>query len=198
MEVASLPRGYWPIGFENRIRGSRGHLRLVWLAPLPRSAHFLPRQRQLAVETDFVVVGRQKSLCCGALIGPNSLFASLSLLVILKFVPHTVGRCCCNKHQHETPRAQQYTCFLVPCAHGKLNVKHYQTTPKPETQITREVVKKLRCGEKIENRAPQKRIQATQPPPPASRQQATQLLGGTCTRMSASCCCCCRTVLLSL
>ena len=43
-------------------------------------------------------------------------FASLSLHVILKTVKHTAARCCCNKQQHKTPRAQQYTSLLVPCA----------------------------------------------------------------------------------
>ena len=64
----------------------------------------------------------------------------------MKIVPHTAARCCCNKQQHnKTPRAQQYSSPLVPCAHGKLNVKHYRTTPKPETRITRQIVeKKLR------------------------------------------------------
>ena len=106
-------------------------------------------------------------------------------------MPHTAARCCCcNKQQHKTPRAQQYTSLLVPYAHGKLNGKHYRATPKPETHITRQVVENEgRCGEKIGNKAPIKRlcIQAAQQPPPATRQQATQLLGGTCTSMSASC-----------
>ena len=30
----------------------------------------------------------------------------------------------------------------MPCAHGKLNVKHYRTTLTPETHITRQVVEK--------------------------------------------------------
>ena len=64
---------------------------------------------------------------------------SLSLHPILKFMPHTAARCCC-KQQHKTPRAQQHTSLLVPCAHGKLNVKLYRTTPKPETHIRREAV----------------------------------------------------------
>ena len=86
-----------------------------------------------------------------------------------KFVPHTAARCYCNKQQHKTPRAQQYTSLLVPCAHGKLNAKHYRATPKPETHMTRQVVEKRSCaGEKIENRAPKKRIQAAEPPPPAT------------------------------
>ena len=92
-------------------------------------------------------------------------FASLSLHVILKFVPHTAFRCR-NKQQHKTPRAQQHTSLLVPCAHGKLNVKHYRTTPKPETHITRHVVEKeAALYRKIRNRAPKKRVQAAQPPP---------------------------------
>ena len=48
---------------------------------------------------------------------------------------------CCKKQQHRTPRAQQYTSsLLIPCADGKLNVKHHRTTPKPEihTSITAE------------------------------------------------------------
>ena len=95
-------------------------------------------------------------------------FASL-IACNSKFVPHTAARCYCNKQQHKTPRAQQYTSLLVPCAHGKLNAKHYRATPKPETHMTRQVVEKRSCaGEKIENRAPKKRIQAAEPPPPAT------------------------------
>ena len=65
--------------------------------------------------------------------------------------------------------------LLVPCAHRKLNVKHYRTTPIPEAHITRQIVEEAAlCGDKIENRAaaPKKRIQAAQQPlPPATRQQ---------------------------
>ena len=50
-------------------------------------------------------------------------------------MPHTAALCC-NKQQRKTPRAQQYTSLLIPCAHGKLDVKHRRTTPKPETHIT--------------------------------------------------------------
>ena len=63
---------------------------------------------------------------------------------------------CCNRAAENTPRAQQHTSLLIPCAHGKLNVKHYRTTPKPETHITR---RRSCAGEKLKNRAP-KRIQA--------------------------------------
>ena len=125
----------------------------------------------------------------------NRSFASLSLHVILNFVPHTAARCC-NKQQQKTPRAQQYTSLLIPCGYGKLDAKHHQTTPKPETHITS--IERGCAGEKTENRAPNKRIQAAQPPSPATRQHATELSGGICTSMSASCCCCCRSVLLLL
>ena len=94
---------------------------------------------------NFVVVGLRKSLFSGAVIGPNSLFC---------FTPITCNCEICAAHrrslplqqqQPKTPRAQQYTSLLVPCAHGKLNAKHYRTAPKPETHITRQVVeKKLR------------------------------------------------------
>ena len=125
---------------------------------------------------NFAVVGRQKSLFFGALIGPKSLFC------------FTLNACnfeicaarSCNKKQQKTPHAQQYTSLLLPCAHGKLNVKHYRTSPKPETHVTSRG--RSCAGEKIENRAP-KRIQAQQqrhshhhPPPPRlppSRQQGT-------------------------
>ena len=49
--------------------------------------------------------------------------------------------CCKKQQQQQTPRAQQYTSsFVTPCAHGKLNVKHHRTTPKPaiHTSITAE------------------------------------------------------------
>ena len=106
------------------------------------------------------------------------------------------------------PRAQQHTSLLIPCAHGKLNVKHYRTTPKPETHITSRG--RSCAGEKIENRAP-KLVHAQQLSSsgtattttrhhhdyhPHVRQQGTKFLGGTCTSISASCCYCCRSVLL--
>ena len=127
-------------------------------------------------------------------------FASLSSYAILKFVPHTAARCCCNKQQHKTPRAQQYE------SSGAVRSRKAQCQAlphSPETGDTHDSSSSREeaalCGEKIDNRAaPKKRIQAAQPPPPATRQQATQLLGGTCTSMSASCCCCCRSVLLLL
>ena len=66
---------------------------------------------------------------------------------------------CCNRAAEHTPRAQQHTSLLKPCAHGKLNVKRYRTTPKPETHVTS---RGRSCAVKnIENRAP-KRIQAQQ------------------------------------
>ena len=89
----------------------------------------------------------------------------LSLIAcILKFMPHTAARCC-SKQQQNTPRAQQYTSLLMPCAHGKLNIKHHRTTPKPDTHTTSRG--RSCAGKKIENRAP-KRIQAAQPSPPAT------------------------------
>ena len=49
---------------------------------------------------------------------------------------------CCQKQQQQqqkTPRAQQYSqctsSLLIPCAHGKLDVKHHRTAPKPEIHI---------------------------------------------------------------
>ena len=53
-------------------------------------------------------------------------------------------RCAASKEQQleqKTPRAQRCTSSLViPCAQGKLRVKHFPTTPKPEihTSITAE------------------------------------------------------------
>ena len=54
-------------------------------------------------------------------------------------MPHSAARCCKKKQQQKTPRAPQYTSSLViPCAHGKLNVKDDLTTLKPaiHTSIT--------------------------------------------------------------
>ena len=108
---------------------------------------------------DVEAISRQwgaKNRCFLALwLAQTRSFASLSWHVILRTVPHTAARCCCNKQQH-TPRAQQYTSLVVPCAHGKLDVKHHRTTPKPETHVTRQVVilrsSRVRscAGEKIE------------------------------------------------
>ena len=85
----------------------------------------------------FAAVGHEKSLFSGVLIGPKSLNRFTPLHEILKFMPHTAARCC-NKHQQQkTPRAQQNTSsLLIPCAHGKLNVKPHRTTSKPDIHIT--------------------------------------------------------------
>ena len=101
------------------------------------------------------MVGRQKSLFPGALIGPKSFF----YLTFIACTFEIYAARCCNRAAEDTPRAQQHTSLLIPCAHGKLNVKHYRTTPKPETHITSRG--RSCAGEKIENRAP-KRIQAQQ------------------------------------
>ena len=115
----------------------------------------------------FAVVGRQKSLFSGVVIGPKSLFCFTLIACNFEI---------CAAHRH----AQRYTSLLVPCAHGKPNVKHYRSTPKPEThtRITRQVVdnEAALCGEKIENRAPKKRIQAAQPPLPATRQSSNTII----------------------
>ena len=105
---------------------------------------------------NFAVVARQKSVFPGALIGPKSLFCFT--LIACNFEMYA-ARCCNRASAEDTPRAQQHTSLLIPCAHGKLNVKHYRTTPKPETHITSRG--RSCAGEKIENRAP-KRIQAQQ------------------------------------
>ena len=79
----------------------------------------------------------------GVLIGPNSLFCFALIACNFEIrAAHRRPLLCCNKQQHKTPRAHQHTSFLVPCAHGKLNVKLYRTTPKPETHITRVVNRK--------------------------------------------------------
>ena len=103
----------------------------------------------------YAVVGRQKTLFLGALIGPKSLFCFS--LIVCNF--EIYAACCRNRAAEDTPRAHQHTSLLIPCAHGKLNAKHYRTTPKPETHITRRG--RSCAGKKIENRAP-KRIQAQQ------------------------------------
>ena len=95
-------------------------------------------------EGDFALVRRSEWQIIGFLelgMAQTRHFFSLLLHAILKIVPHTAGHCCCNKQQHKTPRAQQYTSLLMPCARGKLNVNRHRTTPKPETQHnTRQVV----------------------------------------------------------
>ena len=82
----------------------------------------------------------------GVLIGTKSLFCFRSIRC--RFERYAAQRkpplfdlCCKKQQQQKTPRAQQYTSSLViPCAHGKLNVKHHRTTPKPaiHTSITAE------------------------------------------------------------
>ena len=83
----------------------------------------------------FAVVGRQKSLFSGVVIGPKSLFCFTLIACNFEI---------CAAHRH----AQRYTSLLMPCAHEKLNVKHHRTSPKPETHIT---TRERSCaGEKIE------------------------------------------------
>ena len=70
---------------------------------------------------NFAVVARQKSVFPGALIGPKSLFCFT--LIACNFEMYA-ARCCNRASAEDTPRAQQHTSLLIPCAHGKLNVKH--------------------------------------------------------------------------
>ena len=96
---------------------------------------------------------------CGVLIGTKSLFCLRSSGCQFESyathrTPPLSDLCCKKKQQQKTPRAQQYTSTLVvPCAHGKLNVKHHRTTPKPEIRIyqyhSRE--RRSRAGQKIEH-----------------------------------------------
>ena len=79
----------------------------------------------------------------GVLLGTISLvcFRSIGYQFESYAAHHTppLSALCCTKQQQKTPRAQQFTSSLaIPCAHGKLNVKHYRTNPKPEihTSIT--------------------------------------------------------------
>ena len=85
-------------------------------------------------------------------------FVSAPLDVSLNVMPHTASRRsllpAARSSSRRRPRAQEYTSSLViPCAHGKLNVKHHRTTPKPEIRIyqyhSRE--RRSRAGQKIEH-----------------------------------------------
>ena len=78
------------------------------------------------------------------LIDTKSFFSFRSVLhVIKKVMTHTAHHtpplsavCCKQQQKHKTPRAQHCTSnLLIPCAHGKLNVKHHRTTPKPEIHV---------------------------------------------------------------
>ena len=69
-------------------------------------------------------MGHEKSLFSGILIGPRSLFCFFLIACNIDFLPQTAARCC-NKQQQKTLRAQQYTSLFIPCAHGKLIVKHH-------------------------------------------------------------------------
>ena len=93
-------------------------------------------------------------------------FVSAPLDAGLNVMPHTASRrfalCCKKQQQQKMPCAQQYTSSpVIPCAHGKLNVKHHRTTPKPaiHTSITAE--KDEAALARKQYRAP-KRTQAAQ------------------------------------
>ena len=70
------------------------------------------------------------------------LFCFRSILhVILKAMLHTAHRRSLLPEAavaEDTSRAavQCTSSLLIPCAHGKLNVKHHRTTPEPEILIT--------------------------------------------------------------
>ena len=50
--------------------------------------------------------------------------------------PPLFAVCCKKQQQQKTPRAQQcLLSLLMPCTHGKLEVKHHRTTPKTEIHI---------------------------------------------------------------
>ena len=71
----------------------------------------------------------------GVLIGTKSLFCFRSTgCQFESYAAHRtppLSALCCKKQQQKTPRAQQYTSSLViPCAHGKLNVKAPPDKPK--------------------------------------------------------------------
>ena len=77
----------------------------------------------------------------GVLIGTKSLFCFRSGgCQFESYATHRtppLSDLCCKKQQQKTPRAQQYTSSLViSCAHGKLNIKHHRTTPKPKIYTT--------------------------------------------------------------
>ena len=150
----------------------------------------------------FAVVGRQKSLFPGALISPNSLFCFARIACNFEIcAAHRRPLLCCKKQQHKTPRAQQHTSLLAPCAHGKLNVKLYRTTPKPETHITRQVVENEAALWRENRKLSTKKTCMYRSGTATITRHTTAsntLLGVTCTSMSASCCCWCRSVLLLL
>ena len=78
-----------------------------------------------AISGNFAVVGREKSSFSGVLIAPKSLICFTPLHAILKFMPHAAAGCSKKQQQQKTPHAQQCpSSLLIPCAHGKLNVKH--------------------------------------------------------------------------
>ena len=74
-----------------------------------------------------VVLIGTKSLCCSRSIGCR--FERYAA----HHKPPLFALCCKKQQQQKMPRAHPYTSSLViPCAHGKLNVKHHRTTPEPE------------------------------------------------------------------
>ena len=82
----------------------------------------------------------------GVLIGTKSLFCFRSIgCQSESYAAHRTppfSALWCKRQQQKTPRAQQYTSsLLIPCAHGKLNVKHHRATPKPEIHTSSTVEK---------------------------------------------------------
>ena len=83
---------------------------------------------------------------CGGIFSCSDLaqshsFVSAPIACVLKVMPHTAHRrsllSAARSSSKKTPHAQQCTSsLLIQCAHGKLNVNHYQTTPKPEIHIS--------------------------------------------------------------
>ena len=102
----------------------------------------------------------------GVLIGTKSLFCFRSISCLFEhYAAHRkppLFALCCKKEQQQTPRAQQCTSSLViPCAHGKLNVKHHRKTPRPEIHTSMTAEKDEAALARKLYRAP-KRTQAAQ------------------------------------
>ena len=73
--------------------------------------------------------------------------------------PPLSAGCCKKQQKQKPPRAQQRTSsLLIPCAHGKLNVNHHQTTPKPEIHTSYHSRESRSCtGEKLQHQNENKR-----------------------------------------
>ena len=94
---------------------------------------------------NFTVVGREKSLFSGVLIGPKSFFC-VTLIACIFEICAAHRRSLLQREAANTPRAQQYTSLLIPLTKNSMS----STTGQPPNQrhISQQVEKEAALARK--------------------------------------------------